>query len=146
MQTATITQIFPVSAAKLWDLIGHFGDTGKWSGRPAEACVANGVGVGALRTLTVQDGRVIVDRLEAQGTYYYSYSIAMEPEEIPLPVTSYRATMSVAPLDDTHCTFTWSGLFVPRGSSGSETIALFESVYRSGIAMMMKTLGLHNPA
>lgn len=29
MQTATITQVFPVSAKELWDLIGDFGDTGK---------------------------------------------------------------------------------------------------------------------
>jgi Polyketide cyclase / dehydrase and lipid transport len=104
--------------------------------------VADGVGVGALRTLTVQDGRVIVDRLEAEGANHYSYSIAMTPEEIPLPVTSYRATMSVAPLDDARCTFTWSGLFVPRGISDTDAVALFENVYSSGIAMMTKTLGL----
>ncbi|NKB15657.1 MAG: hypothetical protein HC774_00015 [Sphingomonadales bacterium] len=59
------------------------------------------------------------------------HSIAMKPDEIPLPVTSYRATMSVAPLDATHCTCTWSGLFEPRGLSDTDAVALFEGVYRS---------------
>jgi hypothetical protein len=139
MPTATITHIFPLPAADLWAVIGDFGDTGKWSGRPAEACVAEGAGVGALRTLTVADGRVIVDRLEAQGALYYSYSIAMAPGTIPLPVKSYRATLSVAPLDEASCTFTWSGLFEPQGIGDA---AFFEGVYRSGIAMMKATLGL----
>ncbi len=142
MPTATITYVFPLSARKLWAIIGDFGDTGKWSGRPAEACVTQGVGVGALRTLTVADGRVIVDRLEEQGAYYYCYSIAMPPGTIPLPVKSYRATMAVAPLDDTHSTFTWSGLFEADGISDAQAVALFEGVYISGIAMMKAAMGL----
>lgn len=142
MPTATITHIFPLPAAELWSIIGDFGDTSKWSGRPAEACVAEGIGVGALRTLTVADGRVIVDRLERQGELYYSYSIAMVPGTIPLPVKSYRATMSVAPLDEANCTFTWSGMFEAQGISDADAVAFFEGVYRSGIAMMVKTLGL----
>ena len=137
MPTATIIHIFPLSAADLWTVIGDFSDTGRWSGRPPEACVANGEGVGALRTLTVQDGRVIVDRLEAQGELYYSYSIVSSP----LPVASYRATMSVAPLTADSCTFTWSGAFEPQEIGDAEATAFFESVYRSGIAMMIRTLG-----
>jgi Polyketide cyclase / dehydrase and lipid transport len=142
MLNATITRIFPLAAADLWAVIGDFGDTGKWTGRPPEACVADGKGVGALRTLTVQDGRVIVDRLEAEGELYYSYSIAMEPGAIPLPVKSYRATMAVAPLSADSCTFTWSGMFEPQGIGDAEAAAFFETVYRSGIAMMVRTLGL----
>ena len=99
--------------------------------------------MGALRTLTVQDGRVpkgqvIVDRLEAEGDFYYSYSIVTAP----LPVKSYHATMSVAPLTEASCTFTWSGQFEPSGISDAEAVAFFEGVFRSGIAMMNRTLGL----
>ena len=141
MPTATVTHIFPLPAADLWAIIGDFGDTGKWSDRPPGACVADGNGVGALRTLTVADGRVIIDRLEAQGEFFYSYAIAMQPGTIPLPVKSYRATMSVAPLDAQSCTFTWSGQFEPQGISDTAAVAFFEGVYRSGIAMMRATLG-----
>lgn len=138
MPTATITHIFPLSADALWAIIGHFGDTGRWSGRPPEACIAAGAGVGALRTLTLQDGRVIVDRLEAEGPHFYSYSIVTSP----LPVKSYRATMSVAPLNEASCTFTWTGTFEPSGISDADAVTFFENVYRAGIAMMKETLGL----
>jgi hypothetical protein len=142
MPTATITHIFPLPAADLWAIIGDFGETGKWSGRPAAACVAEGTGIGALRTLTVQDGRVIIDRLEGQGEFYYSYSIAMAADEIPLPVSSYCATMSVAPLDAGHSTFIWSGMFTAKGIGDADAVVFFEDVYRSGIAMMEKALGV----
>ncbi len=136
MPNAVVTHVFPVSAAALWRMIGDFGDTGKWSGRPSEACVADGHGVGALRTLTVQDGRVIVDRLEAFGEFFYSYSVVSGA----LPVKSYRATMAVAPLTDDSCTFTWSGVFASEGIGDADAVTLFEGVYRSGVAMMMTSL------
>jgi hypothetical protein len=136
MGVAAVTEIFPVPAQVLWEMIGDFGDTGKWSGRPAEACVRNGDGIGALRTLTLADGRVIVDRLEAQGEYYYSYSIVTSP----LPVRAYRATMSVAPLTDDSCVFTWSGNIEPEGLSDEQAIAFFEDIYRMGIGLINRSI------
>lgn len=136
MGVATVTQIFPIPVQVLWELIGDFGDTGKWSGRPPEACVCDGEGVGALRTLTLADGRVIVDRLEAQGEYYYSYSIVTSP----LPVRSYRATMSVAPLTEDHSILTWSGNIDPNGLSDDQAIALFEDIYRMGIGLINRSI------
>jgi hypothetical protein len=75
MPTATITHIFPLPADALWAIIGDFGETGKWSGRPAEASVAQGQRIGALRMLTVHDarvqnGHVIVDRGDAGAVYH----------------------------------------------------------------------------
>jgi Polyketide cyclase / dehydrase and lipid transport len=136
MATAEIKHVFPVAADQLWDLIGDFGNTGKWSGRPPEACVQNGEGIGALRTLTVEDGRQIVDRLDAVGEKFYSYSVVTSP----LPVTSYKATMAVKPLHSTSSEFTWSGEFEPIGISDVQATAFFENVYRSGIAMMERTV------
>lgn len=136
MTLATVTHHFAIPAARLWQLIGDFGDTGKWSGRPPEACVQDGEGIGALRTLHLADGRTIVDRLEAQGEYYYSYSIVTSP----LPVRSYRATMSVAPLTEESCTFTWSGNIEPEGMTDEQAAAFFEGIYRSGIAMIDRTI------
>jgi hypothetical protein len=136
MAVATVTHHFDISAEQLWDMIGDFGDTGKWSGRPPEACVQEGIGIGALRTLTLADRRVIVDRLEAQGEYYYSYSIVTSP----LPVRSYRATMSVAPLTDDSCVFTWSGNIEPHGMTDEQAVAFFEDIYRMGIGLMNGTI------
>jgi Polyketide cyclase / dehydrase and lipid transport len=136
MTAAEVKHIFALSADQLWNLIGDFGDTGKWSGRPPEACVQSGDGIGALRTLTVADGRQIVDRLDAVGERFYSYSVVTSP----LPISSYRATMAVQPLDSQSSEFTWSGEFEPVGLSDAQAIAFFENVYRSGIAMMEKTI------
>jgi hypothetical protein len=136
MAVATVTHHFAISADQLWGMIGDFGDTGKWSGRPPEACVQEGTGIGALRTLTLADDRVIVDRLEAQGEYYYSYSIITSP----LPVQSYRATMSVMPLTDNSCTFTWSGNIEPDGMTDEQAVAFFEDIYRMGIGLMNSTI------
>jgi Polyketide cyclase / dehydrase and lipid transport len=136
MAIATITQHFAIPVARLWEMIGDFGDTGKWSGRPPEACIREGDGIGALRTLTLADGRVIVDRLEAQGEYYYSYSIVTSP----LPVRSYRATMAVAPLTENSCVLTWSGNVEPEGLKDEQAIAFFEDIYRMGIGLIQRSI------
>jgi Polyketide cyclase / dehydrase and lipid transport len=136
MAKTHIQHMFNCPASELWALIGDFGDTGKWSGRPPEACVQTGEGIGALRTLTLADGRQIIDRPDAMGPMSYIYSIV----EAPLPVASYTATMAVHPLDDESCEFRWSGTFEPKGISDEQAIAFFDDVYRSGLAMIEKSL------
>ena len=136
MASTQLKHIFNISADELWNLIGDFGNTPKWSGSPREACVQEGEGIGALRTLTLADGRQIVDRLDAQGERSYSYSIVTSP----LPVASYRASMSVTPISDVSCEFTWSGEFEPAGISDEQAVSFFDDVYRSGVAMMEKTV------
>ena len=136
MASAKVVHQFDLPASELWALLGDFGDTGKWSGRPAAACVQEGDGIGALRTLTLVDGGVIVDRLEAQGDYYYTYSIVSSP----LPVSAYRATMAISPVDSSSSQLTWSGDFEPIGMSDAEAIIFWESIYRMGIAMMERTI------
>jgi hypothetical protein len=136
MAKASVKQVFNLSADQLWDLIGDFGNTTKWSGSPAESCVPSGEGIGAIRTLTLSDGRKIVDRLDAVGRRSYSYSVVTSP----LPVSAYHATMSVLPIDAASCEFTWSGEFEPIGITGNEATEFFLNVYRTGIAMIEKTI------
>ncbi len=132
MALAHVSQRFPISADALWALIGDFGDTGRWTGRPPEACVQAGEGIGALRTLTLADGRQIVDRLETQGSQFYSYSIVTSP----FPVAAYAATMTVTPIDTGTCELDWRGEVTPDGVSEADSVALFEGFYRHGIALM----------
>jgi Polyketide cyclase / dehydrase and lipid transport len=136
MAITQLEHIFSVPARDLWALVGDFGDTGKWSGRPPEACVQSGEGLGALRTLTLADGRQIIDRLDALGPMSYTYSIV----ESPLPVASYVATMAVSEIDHGSCRFSWSGEFEPIGMSDDQAIAFFDDVYQSGLAMIKKAL------
>lgn len=136
MPSAQLVHVFNLPVDELWALIGDFGDTGKWSGRPGSACVQDGEGIGALRTLTLEDGRQIVDRLEAQGPYFYSYSIVSSP----LPVSAYKATMAATPIDATSSQLTWSGEFAPIGMSEREAIRFWESIYRMGVGLMENTI------
>lgn len=136
MLQAKVTQQFNLSADALWAHIGDFGDTGRWSGRPPEACVQEGTGIGALRTLILDDGRKIVDRLEDEGEYFYSYSIV----SAPLPYSHYLATMAVKPVDNDNCTFCWSSEFTVPSMSDEKAIQFTENIYHMGIGMMQKTL------
>ena len=137
MPKVTAERIFNLPIDELWEVLGDFGDTGKWSGRPKEACVQEGQGIGSLRTLTIADGRVIVDRLEAETEYSYTYSVVTGP----LPYASYKATMAVKSLDENNTLFTWTGEFEMTDMSDEEGIKFTESVYASGIKMMEQTLG-----
>ncbi len=136
MPRAQLVHVFNMSASDLWALIGDFGDTGRWSGRPADACIQEGKGIGALRTLTLEDGRQIVDRLEAQGECFYSYSIVRSP----LPVSAYKATMAVSPINASSSRLTWSGEFEPIGMSDTDAIRFWENIYRMGVGLMEKTI------
>ncbi len=112
MLTASVSRKFDIPVDGLWDLIGDFGNMAKWTGAKPESCVQEGQGIGSLRKLTLADGRVIVDRLEALGPRSYTYSIVTSP----LPYESYRATMQVAAVDEASSELTWTGEFEPLGS------------------------------
>lgn len=136
MLTVTAEHVFALPINDLWEILGDFGQTGKWTGRPPEACIQEGEGIGALRTLTLLDGREIVDRLEAQSEYSYSYSIVTSP----LPFKRYRATMSVEPVDAGKSRFRWVGEFEPDGMSEDEAVAFTRNIYAMGIDLMRKTI------
>ena len=133
---AQLKHQFAIPVADLWTLIGDFGDVGKWSGRPPEACVHEGEGIGSLRTLTLDDGRQVVDRLDAQGEDFYSYSIVTSP----FPVVSYAATMSVAAVDDATSELTWRGSIEPDGINDEDASAMFEAMYRYGVSLIERQI------
>ena len=134
--TAQLKHQFAIPVADLWTLIGDFGDVGKWSGRPPEACVHEGEGIGSLRTLTLEDGRQVVDRLDAQGDDFYSYSIVTSP----FPVVSYAATMSVVAVDDATSELTWRGSIEPDGINDEDASAMFEAMYRYGVGLIERQI------
>lgn len=136
MLTVTKKHTFELPIDELWDILGDFGNTGKWSGRPSEACVHEGKGIGSIRTLTISDGRVVIDKLEAQTDYSYSYSLLSGP----LPYSTYRATMAVHAIDNARTEFSWTGEFEMTEMSDDEGVAFTENVYTMGIDMMKATI------
>ena len=136
MASVIVEQEFELTREQLWLYIGDFGDTGKWSGRPKEACVQEGDGIGSLRTLTIADGRIIVDRLEAESEFSYTYSVVSGE----LPYRNYRATMSAHALAGNKSLFRWEGHFEPLGMSEEECIEFTKKVYAMGIRMMQENI------
>ncbi len=136
MARAQLKHAFAVSADSLWAMIGDFGDVGKWSGRPPEACRHEGSGIGSLRSLTLDGGGQIVDRLDAEGPRSYTYSIVASP----LPVIAYTATMAVTSLGTDRCELDWHGTIEPDGISDAQAAEMFEGFYRYGVGLMEKQI------
>ena len=135
---AQLKHRFAISVEELWAMIGDFGDVGRWSGRPPHACTHTGEGIGSLRTLTLEDGRQIVDRLDAEGSDFYTYSIVSSP----FPIKSYSATMSVTSVDKRASELIWRGTIEPDGMTDEEVAALLEDIYRHGVGLMEKQIAL----
>lgn len=135
---ASVQHDFELPLETLWDLVGHFGDMGRWTGLPPETCISEGEGVGAIRTLTPTTGGKIIDRLDAQTDWSYSYSI-INMEEAPLPFSSYKATLAVERISENSSRLTWSGEFEPAGISALDAVAFAQNMYQRGLEMMKKS-------
>ena len=128
MATASASLNLPVSADKVWQLVGGFLSLPDWlpfiaSSEPAEG--------GRIRKLTTEDGASITERLQTfdDQARTYSYSIT----EGPFPVTDYLATLQVTDVGDNQTQVVWSGHFTPNGTTDSEASALFQGIYEGGL-------------
>jgi len=128
MATASANIRVPVSADKVWQLVGGFQSLPDWLPFIASSEASEG---GRVRTLTTADGEVIVEKLQTfdEANRTYSYSIVKGP----FPVTNYLATVVVAAAGDHEAAITWSGSFTPDGISDAEAEALFLEVYQGGL-------------
>ncbi|GAA0528734.1 MxaD family protein [Saccharopolyspora subtropica] len=135
MASTTTSIDIPVSADRVWQLIGGFGSLPDWLPYIPTSELSEG---GRVRSLTNEQGEVIVERLEAfdNDARTYTYSIL----QAPFPVTGYRATITVHEVSDTQSRVEWSGTFTPVGTSDDEVIALFHGIYTDGLAALKKTL------
>jgi hypothetical protein len=135
---ATTTEFIdvPASPDRTWQLIGGFDSLPEWLPYIPSSELSEG---GRVRTLTNEDGGVIVERLEAfdNAARTYSYSIL----QAPFPVTDYFSTLTVhAVPEQNSARVQWSGTFTPVGVSDEEAIALFHGIYRDGLAALHQTL------
>ncbi|WP_372351303.1 SRPBCC family protein [Streptomyces sp. KL116D] len=133
--STTVTLDLTHPADHVWELIGGFGSLPDWLPYITDSRLDRG---GRLRTLTNADGGVIVERLETYdaSARSYGYSIA----QAPFPVRGYRSTLQVVDRGDGGSRVEWSGTFTPHGATADEAIALFEGIYRDGLAALADTL------
>ena len=98
--------------AKVWEVLADFGGVAEWM-PGAQSCVQEGEGVGATRTVSMGDIRVI-ERLESldEAGKSFSYSVI----ESPMPLENYLATVRVRASGSEACKVDWSARFdLPAG-------------------------------
>ncbi|KAB2976714.1 SRPBCC family protein [Streptomyces sp. SS1-1] len=134
--STTATLDLPVPGDTVWQLIGGFGALPDWLPYIPVSELEEG---GRVRVLTNEEGGVIVERLQRfdDDARTYTYSIV----DAPFPVTGYRSTLTVHDTDGTGSRVEWSGTFTPAGVSEEEAVALFQGIYRDGLAALKQTLG-----
>ena len=127
--TASAVIEIPVSADKVWALVGGFNDLPKWLPLIAKSEPSEG---GRLRHLTTADGGEIVERLQTFDNVARTYSYTIE--QSPFPVSAYLATLPVEALTDASAKVTWSGVFTPvEGVTDAAVEELFAGVYKGGV-------------
>ena len=138
MASVSKTTRINASAAVVWAVVRDFNGVPKWIGPVVESTMV-GEGVGAVRTVTLEGGAEVEERLEGldDAERSLSYSIVASP----LPIENYLATIKVAAASDDECEVTWSSTFEVAPTDEAEMKALVEGVYTAGFEGLKKLLG-----
>jgi hypothetical protein len=135
MANVTMRQTIQASADRIWKTIRAFEGIEKFL-PPIRHSRMQGSGVGCTRTLTLQDGGTIherMDRLDDQSRSL-TYSII----ESALPLVQYTSTMTVRDLGGNRSEVEWAATFEPKGAPEPEVVKLIEGVYAAGFEGLKK--------
>jgi hypothetical protein len=126
----------------LWNRFGGFCQIAEW--QPVVLSCTEGKEEGAFyRTLSLQGGGKIKEKLLKTGPLSYHYAIV----EAPLPVKNYEANFSVAPGDGA-VDIIWSATYdAAEGKSDADARAAIDGIFRAGIASIKTKLpdGMNGP-
>lgn len=136
MIQASSTIIIDTAADSVWQLIGDFGSVGQYL-TMVVLCKVEGVGVGALRTLTSTDGSVILERLETLDKAARSLSYALLTNT---PFNNCLTTMALRDLGPNQAELLWSASFEPDGLPESEAVDLLESALTANCLALKQLL------
>ena len=122
---------FSASASDVWAHIGGFQDLADWHPAVQGSAKEESGGV-EHRRLDLGGGASIFEKwLGSDGTSY-AYEI-LDPG--PLPITSYRGTLSVAP-SSKGSVVSWSATFEPAGAPEADAAGAVSGIYEAGFAAL----------
>ena len=127
----------PAAADKVWQILRDFGGLKNWA--PGVTSLSlKGAGVGAVRTLTYQDGSQVVERLESlnDADRTLSYTIL----ESTLPLEGYVASWTVKDLGPAGCEVEWFSTFGDKGAAEQDVTRMLEVSYRKALSGLQKFL------
>ena len=138
MAQVNMKTVVNASAEDVWKVVGDFNALGKFVAAVAKSDL-EGSGVGSERTLTLQDGAQIVERLENfdgdKRTLEYSILSG------PLPVENYLSKMEVKESGEGMCEACWSSSFDPKGVSSEEAQEVIQGIYKMGFDGLKQLFG-----
>ena len=137
MAQVTVKVNIPVAADQVWQTLRDFGGMDKWAFGVASLSLS-GMGLGAVRTITFNDGAEVVERLESldDAGRRLSYTIL----ESSLPVEGYVASLTVRDLGPAGCEVEWFSTFGAKGATEEEVSRLLQVAYRKSLASLQKFL------
>lgn len=129
---------FNAAPDAVWRVIGDPGAISSWHPGVAESSL-EGTGAGATRRCTLANGAKLVERIEAHNEARRSYTYSIT--DSPLPISNYRATLTVEQADG-GCEVEWRGEFEPTGGADpSELGEMIKGIYEGGLAALKDSLG-----
>lgn len=130
-------QALSASAAEVWRLIGGYNALSEWHPAVQRSVLEDN---GRVRRLSLANGASLVERLHAFSERERSYAYSIE--EGPLPVASYRSTLSVRErAGQRGCEVYWWGEFAPTGATESEAVGVIRGIYRAGLDTLAQRFG-----
>jgi hypothetical protein len=123
----------------LWAQFGGWCAIAEW--HPAvKSCEETKEGDAEFRTLTLQDGGKIKEKLLDRGPASYRYAII----ESPLPVKNYEAQFTVTPDDDDldEVNIVWAATYdAADGKEDGEARKTIDGIFKDGIGNIKAKLG-----
>lgn len=136
----SVREVAKVKASEtdIWAKFGAFCAIKDW--HPAVAnCEESAEGDAKFRTLTLQDGGKIKEKLTGSSATGYTYQII----ESPLPVKDYFASFSAKPDADEPGTsiVVWSSNFAAKGKPDTEAKGVIAGIFKSGLESLAGKAG-----
>lgn len=137
MATARRSVRLAAPADEVWAFIGPFDSLDRWHPAVAACELERDSDRGEVRRrITLKDGGVILNRLEARDDTerFYRYTIV----DAPYPVGDYTSTLRVRPEGEGACVVEWTAEFAPANTPEADAVALIESVFDDGLTTLAR--------
>lgn len=126
MAQLVVREAIDATQDRLWRLVRDFGDV-RWI-PGGENARTEGSGPGMVRILGAA-GAEIRERLESRDDDLRTIVYTI-PSGLPMPISGYRATMTVRGAGERRSELEWSCTFTPDGVPEADAKAQVENLYR----------------
>ena len=136
MPTLKTEYFFHIEAETLWQMIGSFENPILWAAYTPVSCNQEDTGVGSLRTIELQDGNSVIEKLIAVASLGYSYSLI---KPFP-PYSVYHSQVFVTPINKRECKLTIKSTFESSTLSDDDLMQCTKQCYDTALKVVQKAV------